>query len=148
MSEGVRHTRRHLRAARRAGEKQNSDSCKARSLLVQMATLFPLSAVLGSLGVGLVDSSLYESHMADENIDDPTYMPSSDDTEDSLEFRSEIDCEEDLVSDGSESFLSSDWEEETDAGSSEEKTDDVESSEEETDDVGSYEDYDGEVASE
>jgi len=142
MSDGVRHTRRHLRAARRAGEKQNSDSCKARSLLVQMATLFPLSAVLGSLGVGLVESSLDESHMADENIDDPTYVPSSDDTEDSLEFRSEIDCEEDLVSDGSESFLSSDWEEETDdVGSSEEETDDVGSSEEETYDVGSSDDY-------
>ena len=35
-------------------------------------------------------------------------------------FRSEIDCEEDLVSDGSESFLSSELEEETDdVGSSE-----------------------------
>jgi len=126
MSDGVRHTRRHLRAARRAGEKENSDSCKARSLLVQMATLFPLSAVLGSLGVGLVESTLYESHLADENIDDPTFVPSSDETEDSLEFRSEIESEEDLVIDVvSESILSSDWEEETDSiGSSEEDTDD------------------------
>jgi len=114
ISDGVRHTRRHLRAARRAGEKQNSDSCKASSLLVQMATLFPLSAVLGSLGVGLVESRLYESHMADEHIDDPTYVLSSDETEDSLEFRSEIESEEDLASVVSESILSSDWEEETD----------------------------------
>jgi len=130
MSDGVRHTRRHLRAARRAGEKQNSDSCKARSLLVQMATLFPLSAVLGSLGVGLVESRLYESHIADEHIDDPTYVLSSDETEDSLEFRSEIESEEDLASDVvSEIILSSDWEEETDSvGSSEEEIDSVGSS--------------------
>jgi len=129
MSDGVRHTRRHLRAARRAGEKQNSDSCKARSLLVHMATLFPLSTLLGSLGVGLVESTLYESHVADENIEDPTYVLSSDETEDSLEFRSEVESEEDLASDvESECILTSDWEEETD-------------------DVGSSEDYE-EVASE
>jgi len=144
MSDGVRHTRRHLRAARRAGEKQNSDSCRARSLLVQMATLFPLSAVLGSMGVALVESTLCESHMADENIDDPSYVPSSDETEDSLEFRSEIESEEDLVSDlVSESILSSDWEE---IRSSEEETDSVASSGEDTDSVASSE-YD-QVASE
>jgi len=118
MSDGVRHTRRHLRAARRAGEKQNGDSCKARSLLVQMATLFPLSAVLGALGVGLVEATLHESHI-DENIDDPTYVLSSDETEDSLEFRSEIESEGDLVSDVESGTISSstDWEEETDGSS-------------------------------
>jgi len=129
MSDGVRHTRRHLRAARRAGEKQNSYSCKAKSLLVHMATLFPLSTLLGSLGVGLVESKLYESHVADDHIEDPTYVLSSDETEDSLEFRSEVESEEDLASDvESECILTSDWEEETD-------------------DVGSSEDYE-EVASE
>jgi len=118
MSDGVRHTRRHLRAARRAGEKQSGDSCKARSLLVQMATLFPLSTVLDSLGVGLVEATLHESYV-DENIEDPTYVLSSDETEDSLEFRSEIESEEDLVSDvESESISSSSgWEDETDDSS-------------------------------
>jgi len=123
MSDGVRHTRRHLRAARRAGEKQNSDSCKARSLLVQVATLFPVSTVLSSLGVGLVESSLH-GNVADENIDDPTYVMSSDETEDSLEFRSEIESEEDVVSDvESESVSSSDWEEETDGSSDDSEED-------------------------
>ena len=32
-----------------------------------------LSAVLGSLGIELVESRLYESHKADGKIDDPTY---------------------------------------------------------------------------
>jgi len=128
MSDGVRNTRRHLRAARRAGEKQNGDSCKARSLLVQMATLFPFSTMLGSLGVGLVESPLYESHVVDENIDDPTYVLSSDETEDSLEFRSEIESEEDLVSDvESESMGSSSWEEETDGSSGSEDYEEVDS---------------------
>jgi len=124
MSDGVRHTRRHLRAARRAGEKQNSDSCKARSLLVQMATLFPLSTMLSSLGVGLIESPLYESHMVDEHIDDPTYVLSSDETDDSLEFRSEIESEEDLASYvESETMGSSSWEEETDGSSGSEDYD-------------------------
>merc|ERR1712236_202361 len=54
MSDSVRNTRRNLRAARRAGEKIN-DSRKSRSLLVHMANLFPLNAVLDSLGVALVE---------------------------------------------------------------------------------------------
>merc|ERR1712215_548957 len=59
MSDSVRNTRRNLRAARRAGEKIN-DSCKSRSLLVHMANLFPLNAVLDSLGVALVEETLYQ----------------------------------------------------------------------------------------
>jgi len=92
----VRSTRRHLRAARRAGEKQNGDSCKSRSLLVHMTKLFPLNAVLGTLGVGLVEENL--SDATDEDIDDPEYILSSDESEDSIEFRSEIESE-DLDSD-------------------------------------------------
>jgi len=105
MSDSVRNTRRNLRAARRAGEKIN-DSCKSRSLLVHMANLFPLNAVLDSMGVALVEETLYQSVnkykncVVDEDIeDDPEYVLSSDETDDSLEFRSEIDSEEDLVSD-------------------------------------------------
>jgi len=92
----VRSTRRHLRAARRAGEKENGDSCKSRSLLVHMANLFPLNAVLGTMGVGLVDKKLFKT-VIELDTDDPEYIASSDESEDSLEFRSEIESE-DLVS--------------------------------------------------
>jgi len=102
LAGSVRSTRRHLRAARRAGEKQNGDSCKSGSLLVHMANLFPLNAVLGTLGVGLVDKNLITSDVPDEDVDDPEYIATSDESEDSLEFRSEFDSE-DLESDvGSE----------------------------------------------
>jgi len=102
LAGSVRSTRRHLRAARRAGEKQNGDSCKSGSLLVHMANLFPLNAVLGTLGVGLVDKNLITSDVPDEDVDDPEYIATSDESEDSLEFRSEFDSE-DLDSDvGSE----------------------------------------------
>merc|ERR550519_441641 len=102
LAGSVRSTRRHLRAARRAGEKQNGDSCKSGSLLVHMENLFPINAVLGTLGVGLVDKNLIMSDVPDEDVDDPEYVATSDESEDSLEFRSEIDSE-DLESDvGSE----------------------------------------------
>merc|ERR550519_1852358 len=84
----VRSTRRHLRAARRAGEKEN-DSCKSKSLLVHMANLFPLNAVLGTMGVGLVDKKLFKT-VIELDTDDPEYIASSDESEDSLEFRSEL----------------------------------------------------------
>jgi len=100
MSDSVSNTRRNLRAARRAGEKIN-DSCKARSLLVHMANLFPMNTVLDSLGVALVEETLYESlnknkkYVVDEDIeDDPEYVLSSEESDDSLEFRSEIESEE------------------------------------------------------
>jgi len=116
MSDGIRQTRRHLRAARRAGEKINIDSCKAKSLLVHMATLFPLNAVLDYMGVNLVET--YESSgVDDDDYDDPEYVLSSDESEDNLEFWSESESEEDSdsVSESeegeSESFGSSDWEE-------------------------------------
>jgi len=95
LAGSVRSTRRHLRAARRAGEKLNGDSCKSRSLLVHMTNLFPLNAVLGSFGVGLVDEDLCMT--VDEDIDDPEYITSSD-SEDSLEYRSDVESE-DLDSD-------------------------------------------------
>jgi len=105
MSDSVRKTRRNLRAVRRAGEKIN-DSCKSRSLLVHMANLFPMNAVLDSLGVALVEETLYQSvnkHnvcVVDEDIeDDPEYVESSDGTDDSLEFKSVIDSDENVVSD-------------------------------------------------
>merc|ERR1712215_518431 len=94
MSDGVRNTRRNLRAARRAGEKIN-DSCKSRSLLVHMANLFPLNAVFDSLGVSLVNKD--KNSALDEDVDDSEYVLSSDDTDDSLEFRSEIESDEDLA---------------------------------------------------
>jgi len=93
----VRSTRRHLRAARRAGEKQNGDCCKSRSLLVHMTKLFPLNVVLETLGVGLVEETV-KLDATYEDIDDPEYVLSSDESEDSIEFRSEIESE-DLDSD-------------------------------------------------
>jgi len=108
LAGSVRSTRRHLRAARRAGEKQNSDSCKSMSLLVHMANLFPLNAVLGSLGIGLVEKNSLKTDVVVEDIDDPEYIVSSDETEDSLEFRSEIESDVDSEitesSDGEEEF--------------------------------------------
>jgi len=108
LAGSVRSTRRHLRAARRAGEKQNADSCKSMSLLVHMANLFPFNAVLGTLGVGLVDENSSKTDVVDEDIDDPEYIVSSDETEDSLEFRSEIESDVDSEitesSDGEEEF--------------------------------------------
>merc|ERR1719369_1489953 len=110
MFHGVRNTRRHLRAARRAGEKQNVDSCKTKSLLVHMATLFPLNAVLSSMGVELVE--MYnESNIADDDIDDPEYVLSSEESEDNIEFWSEAESEE-CSDTGSEGIESSDGEEE------------------------------------
>jgi len=111
LAGSVRSTRRHLRAARRAGGKQNVDCCKSRSLLVHMANLFPLNAVLGTMGIGLVDKKLFKTDVVEEDIDDPEYIASSE-SEDSLEFRSEIESE-DLVSDvDSEMIESSEGEEE------------------------------------
>jgi len=114
LADSVRSSRRHLRAARRAGEKQNGDSCKSRSLLVHMTKLFPFNAVLGTLGVGLVDENLVKFAVPDEDIDDPEYILSSDESEDSLEFKSDIQSE-DLDSDlESEITGSSDGEESSD----------------------------------
>jgi len=115
LYDGLRHTRRHLRAVRRAGEKQNSNSCKSRSLLVQLGNLFPLSAILG---LRVVESTSYKcgDYVTEEDLDDPEYLLSCEESDDSLEFRSEIDSEEDLDSDvGSASIESSDMEEKTDS---------------------------------
>jgi len=119
MSDSVRNSRRHLRAARRAGEKIN-DSCKSRSLLVHMANLFPLNAIFDSLSVSLVNKQ--KICVVDEDIeDDPEYDISSAETDDSLEFRSEIDSEEDLTSDiSSETAESSGGEDEIEENSDEE----------------------------
>ena len=87
MFDGVRHARRHLRAVRRAGEKMNANSCKASSLLVQVANLLPLSALLG---LKLVEMTSYECKnyvVEDEDLDDPKYLLSCEETDDSLEFR-------------------------------------------------------------
>merc|ERR1712215_197646 len=111
MSGGIRRTRRHLRAARRAGEKENDDSCKARSLLMHMATSFPFNAVLDSMGVCLVEM---DSSEVDDDIEDPEYLPSSDESENDLEFWSDLEFEEESDT-GSESIESSDGEEEADA---------------------------------
>merc|ERR1712215_391418 len=111
MFDGVRHARRHLRAVRRAGEKMNANSCKASSLLVQVANLLPLNALLG---LKLVELSSYDCNKyvaEDEDLDDPEYLLSCEETDDSLEFRSDIESEEDLDSDvGSASIHSSDLE--------------------------------------
>jgi len=116
MSDGVRHTRRNLRVVRRAGEKLNNNSCKARSLLVQMANLLPLSSLLG-LKLDELTSVECKKYVAeDEDLDDPENLLSCEDTDDSLEFRSEMDSDEDLDSEvGSASIHSSDLEEETDS---------------------------------
>jgi len=111
MSGGIRQTRRHLRAARRAGEKQNGDSCKAKSLLVHMGTLFPFNTVLDSMGVSLIEMD--SSEVDDYDIEDPEYLLSSDESENNLEFWSELESEEESDA-GSESIESSDGEEEAD----------------------------------
>jgi len=128
MSDSVRNTRRHLRAARRAGEKIN-DSCKSRSLLVHMVNLFPLNAVFDSLGVSLVNKD--KNSALDEDVeDDSEYVLSSDDSDDSLEFRSEIESDEDLSSDGCfETAESSDGENEV------ENSDEIEENSDEEDNV-------------
>merc|ERR1712215_141990 len=118
MSGGIRRMRRHLRAARRAGEKENDDSCKARSLLMHMATLFPFNAVLDSMGVCLVEMD--SSEVDDDNIEDPEYLPSSDESENNLEFWSDLESEEESDT-GSESIESSDGEEEADVVNSSDK---------------------------
>merc|ERR1719309_426528 len=129
MSDSVRNTRRHLRAARRAGEKIN-DSCKSRSLLVHMANLFPLNAVFDSLGVSLVNKDK-NSALVEDVEDDSEYLLSSDDTDDSLEFRSEIESDEDLASDvSSETAESSDGEDEI------ENSDEIEENSDEEDNMG------------
>jgi len=115
MYDGVRHTRRLLRAVRRAGEKQNSNSCKSRSLLVQLGNLFPLSALLG---LKVVETRSYKcgDHATEEDLDDPEYLLSGEESDDSLEYMSEIDSGEDLDSDvGSASMEISDIEEMTDS---------------------------------
>jgi len=111
MFDGVRHARRHLRAVRRAGEKLNTNSCKARSLLVQVANLLPLNALLGLKLVELTSYDCNKYVAEDEDLDDPEYLLSCEETDDSLEFRSDIESEEDLDSDvGSASIHSSDLE--------------------------------------
>merc|ERR1719228_383618 len=73
-----------------------------------MANLFPLNAALGSLGIGLVEKNSLKTDVVDEDIDDPEYIVSSDEIEDSLEFRSEIESDVDSEitesSDGEEEF--------------------------------------------
>jgi len=117
MSDGVRHTRRHLRATRRAGEKQNGNSCiAAKSFLLRMATLFPVNAVLDNMGAALVETNelVKETNLVDGDNEDPDYVLSSDESEDNLEFRSEFESEEETGGTEFESYESSDGDEEVD----------------------------------
>jgi len=115
MFDGVRHARRHLRAVRRAGEKLNTNSCKARSLLVQVANLLPLNALLGLKLVELTSYDCNKYVAEDEDLDDPEYLLSCEETDDSLEFRSDIESEEDLDSDVESASIHSSESEVTDS---------------------------------
>jgi len=115
MSNGVKTTRRHLRAVRRAGIKLNGNACKSSSLLVHMANVFQVNTLLGNImGIKLADKATYKEH-SEEFESDPEYVESSDESEDSLEYRSDVEFafEEDF-----DSVSESDDEYDSEAGDS------------------------------
>ena len=101
VSTKVQGLRRHLRAVRRAGAKRAGHPCNEGSLLVELAKVFKLNFLLGYLGMQLVKTD--EEPLASspqkaaggqvvEEIDedsevDPDYVLSSEESEDSLEYR-------------------------------------------------------------
>jgi len=109
--------RRHLRAVRRAGAKRAGYPSNEGSLLLHVAQMFRLNILLGFLGMQLVGadeeplaSSPTKSKASGEVVEevdedsevDPDYVLSSEESEDSLEYRSETevsqeDSQEDVL---------------------------------------------------
>jgi len=91
MSGSVKSSRRHLRAVRRAGTKLNGSSCKTSSFLVHVADVFKVNTLLGGiLGIKLADRVNKRQYLEDFESD-PEYVASSDESEDSLEYRSDVE---------------------------------------------------------
>merc|ERR1712202_82894 len=106
----VQHVRRHLRAVRRAGAKRAGHPCKEGPVLLQVANMFSLNFMLGFLGIQLVgadeepvasspkketSSGLLGKVLEEEDSEmDPDYVLDSEESEDSLEYRSETELEE------------------------------------------------------
>merc|ERR1719442_67324 len=107
----VQHVRRHLRAVRRAGAKRAGYPCKEGPVLLQVANMFSLNFMLGFLGIQLVgadeeplassakkesSSGLLEKELEEEDSEmDPDYVLDSEESDDSLECRSETELEQD-----------------------------------------------------
>merc|ERR1712183_826720 len=106
----VQHVRRHLRAVRRAGAKRAGHPCKVGPVLLQVANMFSLNFMLGFLGIQLVgadeepvasspkketSSGPLGKVLEEEDSEmDPDYVLDSEESEDSLEYRSETELEE------------------------------------------------------
>jgi len=91
LSGSVKSSRRHLRAVRRAGTKLNGSSCKTSSFLVHVADVFKVNTLLGGiLGIKLADRVNKRQYLEDFESD-PEYVASSDESEDSLEYRSDVE---------------------------------------------------------
>merc|ERR1712183_234285 len=93
----VQHVRRHLRAVRRAGAKRAGYPCKEGPVLLQVANMFSLNFMLGFLGIQLVgaDEEPLASSAKKENSSGLLDKElEEEDSEDSLEYRSETELEE------------------------------------------------------
>merc|ERR1712202_16995 len=107
----VQDVRRHLRAVRRAGSKRAGYPCKEGPFLLQVANMFSLNFMLGFLGIQLVgadeeplasstkkesSSGLLDKELEEEDSEmDPDYVLDSEERDDSLEYRSETELEQD-----------------------------------------------------
>jgi len=107
----VQDVRRHLRAVRRAGAKRAGYPCKEGPFLLQVANMFSLNFMLGFLGIQLVgadeeplassakkesSSGLLDKELEEEDSEmDPDYVLDSEESDDSLEYRSETELEQD-----------------------------------------------------
>lgn len=103
VSTKVQDVRRHLRAVRRAGAKRAGYPSNEGSLLLQVAQMFRLNILLAYLGMQLVGAdeeplassptkAKASGEVVDENSEvDPDYVLSSEESEDSLEYRSETE---------------------------------------------------------
>ena len=99
VSTKVQDVRRHLRAVRRAGAKRAGYPSNEGSLLLQVAQMFRLNILLAYLGMQLVGAdeeplassptkAKASGEVVDENSEvDPDYVLSSEESEDSLEYR-------------------------------------------------------------
>merc|ERR1719186_1647213 len=107
----VQDVRRHLRAVRRAGAKRAGYPCKEGPFLLQVANMFSLNFMLGFLGIQLVgadeeplassakkesSSGLLDKELEEEDSEmDPDYVLDSEESDDSLEYTSETELEQD-----------------------------------------------------
>merc|ERR1712202_77736 len=106
----VQDVRRHLRAVRRAGAKRAGYPCKEGPFLLQVANMFSLNFMFGFLGIQLVgadeeplassakkerSSGLLDKELEEEDSEmDPDYVLDSEESDDSLEYRSETELEQ------------------------------------------------------